>query len=259
MRETILVEACVDSIESAAAAAQGGAGRIELCANLVEGGTTPSAGTIALAGELGLVVHVMIRPRGGDFCYTAREFDSMQRDVHEARRLGADGVVFGVLAPDGTIDADRSRILIEAARPLRVTVHRAFDVSRDPEEALDTLIGLGVDRVLTSGQQAVVTDGLPLVRSLVRWGAGRIGILPGGGITAANVAEVVRATGVREVHVHAARAFPSPMVFRNPKVLMGQPYMPDEYRRLETTAQQVAAVVQALTEGTSGGTHRAAP
>ena len=246
MRETILVEACVDSVESAAAAAHGGAGRIELCANLVEGGTTPSAGTIALARDLGVVVHVMIRPRGGDFCYTAREFESMRRDVREARRLGADGVVFGLLAPDGTIDADRSRILVEEARPLRVTVHRAFDVSRDPDEALDTLIGLGVDRVLTSGQQAAAPDGLPLIRSLVRQAAGRIGILPGGGITAANVAEVVRATGVREVHVHAARAFPSPMTFRNPKVVMGQPYTPDEYRRIETATDQVAAVVHAL-------------
>ena len=246
MRDAILVEACVDSIESAAAATQGGAGRIELCANLVEGGTTPSAGTIALARDLGVVVHVMIRPRGGDFCYTAREFESMRRDVREARRLGADGVVFGMLAPDGTIDAERSRILLEEARPLRVTVHRAFDVSRDPDEALDALIGLGVDRVLTSGQQAAVPDGLPLIRSLVRQAAGRIGILPGGGITAANVAEVVRATGVREVHVHAARAFPSPMAFRNPKVAMGQPYTPDEYRRVETAAEQIAAVVRAL-------------
>ena len=248
MAEPILIEACVDSSESAAAAAQGGAGRLELCANLVEGGTTPSAGTIALARELGVVLHVMIRPRGGDFCYTEREFESMRRDVHEARRLGADGVVFGLLTPDGTIDAHRSRILLEEARPLSVTVHRAFDVSRDPHEALDTLIHLGVDRVLTSGQQATVPEGLPLIRSLVERAGGRLGILPGGGITAANVAEVVRVTGVREVHVHAARTFPSPMEFRNPRVVMGSSYMPDEYRRAETAAEQIAAVVGALAD-----------
>jgi copper homeostasis protein len=246
MPEPILVEACVDSIASALAAAEGGAARLELCANLVEGGTTPSAGTIAAARESGLRLHVMIRPRGGDFCYTAPEFACMRRDIREARRLGAHGVVFGVLHPDGTIDADRTRQLIEEARPLQVTVHRAFDVTRDAAEALDTLIALGVDRVLTSGQQATVPDGLPVIRALVERAAGRIGILPGGGITAANVAEVVRVTGVREVHVHAARVFPSPMTFRNPRVVMGGPYTPDEYRRSETGPDQIAAVVRAV-------------
>ena len=246
MSGPVLVEACVDSIESAAAAAEGGARRLELCANLVEGGTTPSAGTIALARELDVALHVMIRPRSGDFCYTAREFESMRHDVREARRCGADGVVFGLLAPDGTIEEGRTRILIEEARPLQVTVHRAFDLSRDPVEALDTLIALGVDRVLTSGQQATALEGVPLIRSLVKRAAGRIGILPGGGITAANVADVVRATGVREVHVHAARSFSSPMLYRNPRVVMGGPYTPDEYRRAETAADQIVAVVHAL-------------
>lgn len=246
MTDSVLVEACVDSLESAAAAVAGGAARLELCANLVEGGTTPSAGAIACARELEAALHVMIRPRGGDFRYTDREFASMRRDVREARRLGADGVVFGLLEPDGTIDAARTRILIAEARPLGVTVHRAFDVSRDADEALDALIGLGVDRVLTSGQQATVLEGLETIGGLVRRAAGRIGILPGGGLTAATVADVVRATGVREVHVHAARAFPSPMTFRNPRVLMGGAYTPDEYRRVETAADQIAAVVQAL-------------
>jgi copper homeostasis protein len=246
MLHPILVEACVDSVESAAAAVQGGAHRLELCANLVEGGTTPSTGAIAVARELNVILHVMIRPRGGDFCYTAREFESMRRDAGEARRVGADGVVFGLLAPDGTVEADRTRILIEDARPLRVTVHRAFDVARDPDEALDTLIALGVDRVLTSGQHATVPEGLPAIRSLVERAAGRIGSLPGGGITAENVVAVVRATGVREVHVHAARAFPSPMRFKNSRVVMGSSYAPDEYRRAETAPDQIAAVLHAL-------------
>lgn len=246
MPESVVIEACVDSIESAAAAAQGGAARLELCASLVEGGTTPSAGAIAAARELGALLHVMIRPRGGDFCYTAREFETMRRDIHEAQRLGADGVVFGILTPEGTIDATRTRGLMETARPLSVTVHRAFDVTRDPDEALDTLIHLGADRVLTSGQQPTVPAGLTLIAALVRRAAGRIGILPGGGITAANVAHVVEATGVREVHVHAARPFASPMRFRNPRVVMGGSYTPDEYRRVETGADQIAAVARAL-------------
>lgn len=246
MPDPVLVEACVDSIESAAAAAEGGAARLELCANLVEGGTTPSAGTVSVARELDLRLHVMIRPRGGDFHYTAREFESMRRDIREARRLGADGVVFGVLTPDGAMDGERMRILLDEARPLSVTVHRAFDMTRDPDEALDTLIALGADRVLTSGQRATVPEGMAVIRDLVRRAAGHIGILPGGGITAANVAEVVQGTGVREVHVHAARAFPSPMRFRNPRVAMGGAYTPDEYRRAETEPAQIAAVVRAL-------------
>lgn len=237
----------MDTIESAAAAARGGAHRLELCANLVEGGTTPSAGTIALAcARLSVAVHVMIRPRGGDFCYTPLEFEAMQHDIADAKRLGAAGIVLGILAPDGTIDVERTRILAEAARPLLVTFHRAFDVTSDPFEALRALVALGVDRVLTSGQRPSVPEGLPLITELVRRAGGRIGILPGGGITAANVAEIVRASGVREVHVHAARAFPSPMRFRNAAVIMGGRYEPDEYRRSETADDQIAAVVEAL-------------
>lgn len=250
MSQTVLVEACVDTIASAAAAAQGGAGRIELCDNLVEGGTTPSAGAIALAAEqLGIAVHVMIRPRGGDFCYTDLEFATMRRDIAMAGQLGAHGVVFGLLLPDGRVDANRTRVLVEAARPLSVTFHRAFDVTRDPFEALEALIAVGVDRVLTSGQQPSVPEGLELIRSLVARSAGRVGILPGGGITAANVAGIVRACGVTEVHLHAARAFESPMQFRNPRVIMGGPYQPDEYRRRETAADQIRSVVQELATG----------
>jgi copper homeostasis protein len=243
----VLVEACVDTIESAAAAAGGGAQRLELCANLVEGGTTPSAGVTALTcARLRIAVHVMIRPRGGDFCYTPLEFEAMQHDVAEAKRLGAAGVVFGILEPDGTIDAERTRALVKQARPLPVTFHRAFDVTRDAHEALGTLITLGVDRVLTSGQQASVPEGLPLIAELVRQARHDIEILPGGGITPQNVAEIVRVSGVREVHVHAARAFPSPMRFRRAAVVMGGQYEPDEYRRSETAVDQIAAVVEAL-------------
>ena len=243
----ILVEACVEAAESAVAAAEGGAGRVELCDNLVEGGTTPSAGAIAIVRRrLTIPVHVMIRPRGGDFCYSNLELAVMRRDIAVAKELGAHGVVFGLLAPDGSVDVKRTKDLIKVARPLAVTFHRAFDMSRDPFEALDALIALGVERVLTSGQQPSVPEGLPLIRELVAKAAGRIGVLPGGGITPANAAQVVKETGVTEIHMHAARTFPSPMTFRNARAFMGSRYEPDEYRRTEADAAAFRAVVQVL-------------
>ena len=155
MRAPILVEACVDSVESALAAARGGAHRIELCANLVEGGTTPSAGTLAVCrARLEIPIFVLIRPRGGDFLYSAAELAVMLEDVRRAKETGAHGIVTGVLRADAEIDQDRTGALIAAARPLRVTFHRAFDVCRDAGRALETLIALGVERVLTSGQAA---------------------------------------------------------------------------------------------------------
>src|SRR6266404_117614 len=160
MSEGVLVEACVDSIESALAAVRGGAHGIELCANLVEGGTTPSAGTLAVCRErLDIPIHVLVRPRGGDFLYTAAEFTVMLEDIRRAKQAGAEGVVTGALRAGGEIDTDRTRELIGAARPLRVTFHRAFDVCRDPAAALEALIVLGVDRVLTSGQAATAPQG----------------------------------------------------------------------------------------------------
>ena len=150
----ILLEICIDSVESAANSERGGADRVELCAGLPEGGTTPSAGMIAAVRkkiEIGL--HVMIRPRGGDFCYSADEFGIMQRDILIAKQLGANGVVFGILNIDGTVDKDRMRQLIDMARPLKVTCHRAFDMSCDLEQALEDLVEVGADRVLTSGSK----------------------------------------------------------------------------------------------------------
>jgi copper homeostasis protein len=164
-----LIEVCVDSVESALVAQAAGAGRVELCDNLVQGGTTPSAGMVGLCVErLEIPVHVMIRPRGGDFLYSHAEAEVMRRDIELARRLAAGGVVLGCLRADGSIDADLTRTLAEHARPLSVTVHRAFDLSRDPLEALAVLIDCGVDRVLTSGQRATAEEGIPVIRALVR-------------------------------------------------------------------------------------------
>ncbi|HEY2946203.1 MAG TPA: copper homeostasis protein CutC [Vicinamibacteria bacterium] len=215
----VLIEACVDSVPSAVAAEAGGAGRVELCDNLIEGGTTPSAGTIAeCRARLRIPVFVIIRPRGGDFLYSEVEYDVMRRDIAHAQSLGADGVVLGLLHADGTIDVERTRALVEAARPLPVTFHRAFDVARDPLEALDALIGLGIERVLTSGQAPTAPEGAALIARLAGRAARRIGILPGCGIDETNVRELVAQTGAREVHVRGTSPVRSRMGFRNPRV-----------------------------------------
>ena len=245
--ERVLLEACLDSVGSAVAAERGGADRIELCDNLVEGGTTPSAGAIAeCKARVGIPVFAMIRPRGGDFLYSDEEFAVMRRDVAEARRLGADGVVLGLLRADGTVDRDRTALLLEEARPLPVTFHRALDVARDAEEALETLIALGVDRVLTSGQAPTVPEGLAVIAALVRRAAGRIVVMPGCGIDEFNARRVVEATGAREVHVRGTTTRGSAMAHRNPAVAFRSP-LPAEDLALEvTSADRIAATLRAL-------------
>ena len=247
MPAPILVEACVDSVESALAAARGGAHRIELCASLVEGGTTPSAGTLAVCrARLDIPIFVLIRPRGGDFLYSAAELAVMLEDIGRAKEAGAHGVVTGVLSADGEIDADRTRELIAAARPLRVTFHRAFDVCRDAGRALETLIALGVDRVLTSGQAGTAPEGVETIARAVRQAAGRIAVLPGGGITVDNVADLVRATGVTEVHLTGAVARQSGMTFRAPAVTIGSAAPRSEYEWSVTDAERIRRVVAML-------------
>ncbi|HEX6069350.1 MAG TPA: copper homeostasis protein CutC [Longimicrobiaceae bacterium] len=218
----VLVEACVDSVESALAAQAGGAGRVELCDDLVEGGTTPSAGMIELCCErVGIPVFVMIRPRGGDFLYSDAEFEVMRRDVGRAAALGAAGIVLGLLRADGSVDVERTRRLVEEARPLPVTFHRAIDVSRDTDEALDALLALGVDRVLTSGRAASAEAGLDVIARMVQRAAGRIVVLAGGGVKEENVGRIVAGAGVREVHVRGTVVRPSAMTYRNPAVDFG--------------------------------------
>ncbi len=243
----MLVEACVDSIASALAAAAGGAQRMELCANLVEGGTTPSAGTLAeCRRRVGIPIFVLVRPRGGDFLYTESEHAVMLEDIRHVREAGAAGVVTGALRSDGTVDEERARELIAAARPLQVTFHRAFDVCRNAAEALETLIGLGVERVLTSGQAPAAPQGTAAIARLVRQAAGRIGVLPGGGITPENVVALVRATGVSEVHLTGAGPRESGMRFRAPQVEIGDGAPRSEYTWSETDAARIRQVVTQL-------------
>lgn len=168
------LEICCYSVESVAAAASGGADRVELCASRPEGGVTPSYATIELAREVpGIGLYVIIRPRGGDFCYSAREFNCMKRDIAIAGRLGADGVVIGMLQPDGSVDKERLKVLVDAAGDMDITFHRAFDMSRDPEKALDDIRELGIYRVLSSGTRNTVDEGLPVLTALVRQAAGK--------------------------------------------------------------------------------------
>lgn len=240
----LVIEVCVDSVESAIAAQRGGADRVELCDNLLEGGTTPSAGAIALARRtLDIKLHVIIRPRGGDFCYSEVELAVMEHDIAVAKQLGADGVVIGVLRPDGTVDKARTQALIEQARPLSVTFHRAFDMTRDPYEALEDLIDLGVDRILTSGQAASALEGIDLIAELVRRAGKRIIIMPGGGADR-GVGKLVARTGAREIHVTGAVGMESAMQFRNPHVFMGGALRPPEYLRFLTDADKIRRLRQ---------------
>ncbi len=242
-----MLEVCCASADFAVAAAAAGADRVELCDNLVEGGTTPSAGAIALAVErTGVPVMVMIRPRGGDFLYSDLEVEVMLHDIEETKRLGADGVVFGVLSSDGRVDVDTTTRLTEAAQPLSVTFHRAFDLSRDLLESLESLCAIGVDRVLTSAGRPAVTDDLRLLRALVEQAGDVLTILPGGGVSPENVEDVVAVPGICEVHVGAGRRVASGMDFRREGVPMGSDYRPDEYLREEADVEAIGRVAFAL-------------
>lgn len=240
-----LFEVCLEGVDSAIAAERGGAGRVELCAALIEGGITPSRGVIAACrAAIDIDLMVMIRPRSGDFYYTERELDVMVADIEDCKSIGVTGVVFGCLTPAGDVARTQVQTLRRAAGDLSVTFHRAFDVCREPHRSLEELIELGVDRVLTSGHAATVPEGLPLLTELVNQAGDRIGILPGCGITPENVAEVLRVTGAREFHATAWSKLESPMRYRNEAVYMGIPGLA-EYERWVTDEAVVEAFLEA--------------
>jgi copper homeostasis protein len=202
----LIVEACVDSVESALAAERGGAGRLELCDALFDGGTTPSAGMIAACRErVSIPVFPIIRPRGGGFVYSEAELDVMRRDIVAARGLGADGVVIGALRPDGTVNTEQTRSLVDVAGDLAVTFHRAFDFAPDLGESLEALVSAGVRRVLSSGGAPTAREGIPALASLVRQAGDRLVVMAGGGVREENVADIVSGSGVSEVHVRLTR------------------------------------------------------
>lgn len=246
MNDKILFEACVDSVVSAIAAEQGGAGRLELCAALSEGGITPSIGMIELVKQnVNIPVNVLIRPRAGDFCYTEAEFDIMKFDIERCRQAGISGVVIGILKPDGNIDKERTGRLIEFARPMKVTFHRAFDMAYDPYTALETLIELKAERILTSGQEATALEGLDLLRSLIQKANGRIIIMPGSGINENNIGKILSVSGAKEFHATARESYEGPMLFRNTRCLMGGTDKPGEFTLTSASVQKIKNLINA--------------
>ncbi len=213
----VLLEIAAFNLKSAIDAAQAGADRIELCENLPEGGVTPSYGSLKIALEkIAVPVFPIIRPRGGDFFYDSNEFAALLTDVKLCRELGFGGIVTGVLKRNGQIDRDRMSAIAEAAGDMQLTCHRAFDRALDPFEALENLITLGFHRVLTSGQQNEATEGVGLIRELNKTAGGRILIIPGSGVTSANIKFLAEETQVKEIHSSARKMAPSQMDFIHP-------------------------------------------
>ena len=218
---------------------------MELCAGIPEGGTTPSYGMIRNAREnISIALNVIIRPRGGDFLYSESEIQEMIYDIKIAKELGADGLVFGCLNPDGSVDMDAMSRLMEAAGDTPVTFHRAFDHTNDPYKALEDIISLGCARILTSGCRPTALEGAELLAQLVERAGNRIIIMPGCGVREGNIAEIARLSGAREFHFSARESVESGMIFRNPEVAMGSE--DDPYGYVVTTARRVAATIEPL-------------
>jgi copper homeostasis protein len=239
MAEPVLIEVCVDSVASAVAAQQGGATRVELCSDLIEGGITPSAGLIELTrARVSIGLQVIIRPRGGDFCYSGEEVEIMRRDIAVAKERGADGVVLGILDVDGHVDVHCARRLVDLARPLNVTFHRAFDMSADLFRSLEDVCATGADRILTSGGEQKCLQGAETIARLSESARGRIAIMAGGGIGHHDAAAIIEKTGVREIHVGLSTPVPSPMRHHNPRLSMGK-VQGREYERVHVLEEDV--------------------
>lgn len=246
MAEQVLIEVCVDSVASAIAAEGGGAQRVELCSDLLEGGVTPSVGLLGVVrSKLSIAVHPIIRPRPGDFCYSDAEFESMQRDIEVAKAEGADGVVLGILRTDGSVDIERTRELVELARPLSVTFHRAFDMSSDLLSALEDVCATGANRLLTSGGEQECIQGLETVTQLVRESHGRVTIMAGGRIGINEAPTIIESTGVTEIHVGLATPVRSPMIHRNARLSLGKA-QGREYQRSEVLEESVRKLRRAI-------------
>lgn len=242
------IEICANSVASCLEAQKGGAYRVELCAGIPEGGTTPSYGEIAVARELlNIKLNIIIRPRGGDFLYSDVEHKTMLHDIEIAKKLGVDGVVIGCLKADGTIDMERNRELIAAAEGMSVTFHRAFDMCKNPFESLEQIIALGCDRLLTSGQQPTAIEGISLLSQLVEKAGDRIIIMPGSGVNEDNIAILADETKAKEFHFSAREPIDSKMEYRNPDLKMGGAVVEiDEFVNNVTAADKVKRTIDKL-------------
>jgi copper homeostasis protein len=241
------IEICVDNVQSAIDAQEAGANRIELCDNLLEGGTTPGYGTIISAHKnLDLGVNVLIRPRGGDFLYTDIEFDIMCDDIEFCREVGIDGVVTGVLRRDGSVDIERCARLIQLARPMKATFHRAFDMCADPVQGLEDIIEAGFDIILTSGLKNSAEEGAELISELVKKAGSRIKIMAGAGINESNIAMIARVTGASEFHFSVRKVIESEMIFRREGVIMGGSPGYNEYTSKVTDPQKIRNIINIL-------------
>jgi len=246
MAEAPTIEICVEGIDGYLVAEKAGADRVELCASLMEGGLTPSIGTVREALRIGKIpFHPIIRPRGGDFLYSEMEFASILEDIRQMRTLGVVGIVIGFLNADGTIDEDRTRVAVEAARPMKVTCHRAFDMTRDHREAVEALIRSGVDRVLTSGQHDTALEGIDVLKETIQIAGDRLIVMVCGDLDAANIAEIRGRTGAQEMHFAALMTTPSAMQFRNPRIGMGSADIEREYLNTVTNEDAVRQTIKA--------------
>ena len=245
--KTFLLEVCVDSVESAMAAVHGGADRLELCGNLIIGGTTPS---LYLYKEIkkhtDIPVHILLRPRFGDFCYSKAEISVMKQEICAFKKAGAEGVVIGVLKSDGTLDLERMRELIACAEGMHITLHRAFDMCKDPFDTLDQAVELGIQTILTSGQQDSAMKGAQLLNKLVQRAAGRIQLQAGAGVKAEVIVPLFEQTGIRAYHMSGKVTLESAMQYRNPQVFMGLPGI-DEYEIWRTDEAHIAEAANILT------------
>ena len=247
-----LLEISIDSLESAIASEQGGAQRVELCSALREGGLTPSLGLLrAVRANVGIQVYVLIRPRAGDFLYSKQEHQIMLEDIRIAAQEGVDGVVVGVLTAEGDVDTEQTTALVEFARPMPVTFHRAFDMTRDLQMALEDVIRCGASRILTSGGMPTAVLGQERLQKLATTAGERITVMAGGGVRPANVAALAQATGLTEFHSSMRHTGQSPMRYRVPQLHLGTPGV-DEYVRTGVRAEDVRSLVQAMqTVGTT--------
>ena len=241
------LEICVDTVESAIEAQEAGADRIELCNNLVEGGTTPGFGTICSArNNLSISLNVIIRPRGGDFLYSDVDFDIMKWEIDSCGECGVDGIVLGILERNGSIDIERTAKLIEFARPMSATFHRAFDMCNDPFRGLEDVISSGAERLLTSGQKNRAEDGIELIKKLIAAAGDRIIVMPGSGINDSNIAKIAQCSGAKEFHLTGRKVIESEMSYRKQDISLCAGSNISDFSRKVADADMIRSIISNL-------------